>query len=46
MSSRSTCKRRRARLAAQAAEFRPDAVAVVDDGRDFAVPLLPGLKVY
>jgi 1-deoxy-D-xylulose-5-phosphate reductoisomerase len=41
-----TCKRRRARLAEQAAEFRPGAVAVVDDGRDFAVAGLPGLKVY
>jgi 1-deoxy-D-xylulose-5-phosphate reductoisomerase len=41
-----TCKRRRARLAEQAAEFRPEAVAVVDDGRDFAVPGQPGVRVY
>jgi 1-deoxy-D-xylulose-5-phosphate reductoisomerase len=41
-----SCKRRRVRLAAQAAEFRPEAVAVVDDGRGFAVAGLPDLRVY
>jgi 1-deoxy-D-xylulose-5-phosphate reductoisomerase len=41
-----TCKRRRARLAEQATEFRPEAVAVVDDGRDFTVPGQPGVRVY
>jgi 1-deoxy-D-xylulose-5-phosphate reductoisomerase len=41
-----TCKRRRVRLAEQAAEFRPEAAAIVDDGRDFAVSGLPGLRVY
>ena len=41
-----TCKRRRARLAQQAAEFRPEAVAIVDDGSPFSVDGLADLRVY
>jgi 1-deoxy-D-xylulose-5-phosphate reductoisomerase len=41
-----SCKKRRVRLGEQAAEFRPESVAIVDDGRDFKVEGLPGLHVY